>query len=412
MFELRKPNVQVQIHAEIVEQEALDQIKLIESHPAFNGLVAIMPDVHAGAGCVIGFTGRFRNAVIPNIIGVDIGCGVAAYPLHENTEIDFNAFDKYARASIPLGFNSRNITDMTTFAAKEPTDALLRHTNFRHDLFDSSTGMYWVIEKARDFLHTKITGKKIEPTTQLATLGGGNHFIEIDEDQDGRKYIVVHTGSRNFGLKVANYYQKMARELCEAMSIEVPKGLEYLPMTDGYGKAYMKDMKTAQDYARLNRRFILEILLKHFNVEIEDVKYIESTHNYISERDHIIRKGAISAHKGERVIIPLNMSDGIIIGRGKGVSKYNYSAPHGAGRMFGRKEMYRRLERGEVSMKEFEDKMGGIFSTSVSEATFDESPMAYKPVDKVMEFIKETVEVEAVLKPVYNLKDDTKKKRR
>lgn len=243
------------------------------------------------------------------------------------------------------------------------------------------------------------------PLLQLGTLGGGNHFIEIDESPEGERYITVHTGSRNFGLKVALYYQGIAKEITKEMGIEVPDGLEYLPMSAG-GKEYMKWLKTAQWYARVNRRMILSAILGFFKEDMHESHLIESTHNYISERDHIVRKGAISAYPDERLIIPLNMSEGIILGRGKANPRYNFSAPHGAGRAFGRREMKRRLDRGDVTMEQFHSSMDGIFSTSVKKETIDESMFAYKPTEAVLKHIEETVDIDVRLKPIYNLKAD------
>lgn len=372
------------IHADMVEDTAYQQIQEIVKHPAFKELIAIMPDVHAGAGCVIGFTGKFRNAVIPNIVGVDIGCGVLTYPIGK-VDVDFEAFDEHARERVPLGFRSRGKA---------------------HPYFESHADVQIRMELIEDefYQHYGVKMSK-QPELQIGTLGGGNHFIEIDEAPDGEKFITIHSGSRNFGLKVANYFQSKAKKLMEEMSLEVPAGLEYLPMSFG-GEEYMRWLHIAQDYALLNRAIMMTELLEFFELPYMHSRSTLSVHNYISKRDHIIRKGAISAHKDETVVIPLNMAEGIIIGKGKSNRKYNFSAPHGAGRAFGRKEMMRRLERGEVSMNDFEDSMTDVFSTSVSEKTIDESPFAYKPTEQVLKHIEETVEITARLKPVYNLKAD------
>jgi len=231
--------------------------------------------------------------------------------------------------------------------------------------------------------------------------------VEIDADRDGNKYLTIHCGSRNFGLKVATYYQKKAVKISKAMKVVVPNGLEYLP--NGYGaEDYLSMIKVAHDYACANRRMIIERLLEYFDVSMVKERVIESVHNYISPRDNIVRKGAVSAKKGEDVIIPFNMADGIILGRGKSNKDYNFSAPHGAGRSFGRKDMKRQLAEGKITMCEFTDRMSGVYSTSVCKNTIDESPMAYKPVESVMKHIQETVDIQAWMKPVYNLKDDTK----
>lgn len=402
---------EVKIHASIIDDTAKEQIEQARVHPAFEGLIAIMPDVHAGAGCVIGFTGKFSKAVIPNIVGVDIGCGVTSYPLGK-LPMDFKAFDEYARAHIPLGFNSRNVTTRRRVQGIDSLSVNQEYLDFMELLPESSDRTLCRVLSSSlcvgvQFFEEMGIEMKTPPTNQVGTLGGGNHFIEVDEDpESGERYLTVHSGSRNLGLKIANAFQAKAKVICEEMNIDTPAGMEYLPMSAG-GIDYLKYMRFAQCYARLNRKVMLCILLDHLGIEPENDSFIESTHNYISERDHIIRKGAISAHKDQKVIIPMNMADGVIIGTGKSNKDYNFSAPHGAGRLHGRKEMFRRLERGEWSMQDFTDRMKGVFSTSVKRATFDESPFAYKAKEDVIKFVEETVNVEKILKPVYNLKDDT-----
>lgn len=374
------------IHADMIDDTAREQIEQVRTHPAFKDLIAIMPDVHAGAGCVIGFTGRFRDTLIPNIVGVDIGCGVLAYPIGKH-KIDFEAFDAHVRGRVPLGFKSHDapplcfVNDPSALQTAAELSYHIEEEFFKHYGVKMST----------------------PPLRQLGTLGGGNHFIEIDQAPDGEQYIVIHSGSRNFGLKVATHFQKMAKTITNEMGIMVPKDLEYLPMSAG-GEEYMKWLHIAQRYAQLNRYTMLAEILDFFGELYDREKSIESVHNYISERDHIIRKGAISAHSDQTVIIPLNMAEGVIIGQGKSNKNYNYSAPHGAGRAFGRKEMGRRLERGEVTMDDFTQSMEGIFSTSISAKTIDESKFAYKPTDSVMKHIAETVDITMRLKPIYNSK--------
>ena len=375
------------IHASLIEDVAKEQVDNMVTHPSMKGLISIMPDVHAGAGSVIGFTGKFNNSIIPNIVGVDLGCGVVCHNLGKK-KIDFAKLDSYIRENIPLGFNSRNGTHL--------------RTTFKDDEINDSID--FISKKARMFYEHYDAHMSTHPINQLGTLGGGNHFIEIGKDEIGNQYLLIHTGSRNFGLKVANYFQKRAKQLCKEMGIITPTDLEYLPMCAG-GEEYLKWMRVAQDYARINREIICRIILKYLKVEFNSEKYIESVHNYIAN-DNIVRKGAIQAYQGQRVLIPLNMADGTIIGIGKGNSRYNFSAPHGAGRIYGRKEMKRRLDRKEVSMKEFNDSMKGIFTTSVKKETIDESKFAYKSFKDIEEYLKETVEIEKVLKPVYNLKSD------
>src|SRR3990167_2215884 len=394
-YEIKNNGTGVKIHAGIIEEEAKKQIDLIASHPAIRGLVAIMPDVHAGAGCVIGFTGKFDKAVIPNLVGVDIVCGVLTYRLNCK-EIDFAKLDDYIRKNIPTGFKSRSIdwVNVQGFFDKLPM-------KLRQQIYDISS-------RADAFLKSNAIKSNTLPSQQIGTLGGGNHFIEIEKGSDNELYLTIHSGSRNFGLKVADYYQNMARKIVEEMNISVPRDLEYLPLSYG-GISYLLMAKLVQDYACCNRMAMMHTILRFLGEDRDDgweeQRIIESVHNYISDRDHIIRKGAISAHKDEKLVIPLNMGAGIVIGTGKGNKDYNWSAPHGAGRLYGRKDMIRKLNSGKFySMEAFEDIMKGIYTTSVNRSTFDESPFAYKPWDSISSYLEETVDVEQVAKPVYNLK--------
>jgi tRNA-splicing ligase RtcB (3'-phosphate/5'-hydroxy nucleic acid ligase) len=389
MFEIEKKQCQLLIHAKELEPIADEQVHLIVNHPALHGLIAIMPDAHAGSGCVIGFTGKFRNAVIPNIVGVDIGCGVACHPLTGVSNIDFPALDSHIRENIPLGMNWHGST--ASFDRPEVPQNLRR----------AFTTLCNHIEEG--FYKDNRIGKHIQAINQIGTLGGGNHFIEIGQDEHGGYHLIVHSGSRNLGKRVAEFYQDRAGRVTREMGINVPKGQEFLPMSAG-GDQYMKWAAAAQTYARYNRRMMLVTILSFFGVPFDEQQVIESVHNYISEKDHIIRKGAISAHKDERVIIPLNMADGTIIGTGKGNTSYNLSAPHGAGRKHGRKEMFRRLDKGEFSLEKFKESMLHVFSTSVSRETFDESKFAYKSFEDIESYLLETVEITGRLTPVYNLK--------
>lgn len=378
------------IHADLLEPAAKEQINLLVDHPAITGLIAIMPDVHLGSGCVIGTTARFTNAVIPNIVGVDIGCGVLTYKLPSNLGFAYSEFDNFVRKTIPLGFNSHE------------------NNNIAEKIYDIeevfklpiASQLSNILMEARNF-YTHITNKK-DPGLQLGTLGGGNHFIELEKDKSDALYLTVHTGSRNFGKQVADYYQGMARQICIEMNLTVPKDMEYLPMSSG-GKQYMHHLKIAQDYAALNRRVIISELLEFFGLTYDVSNVIESVHNYIDSTG-IIRKGAISARLNEQVVIPLNMGEGIILGVGKGNPRYNWSAPHGAGRVFGRQEIFRHLKKGTFSMDDYRRVMSHVFSTTVTENTFDESPFAYKTYANIEKHLNETVNVKEIVRPVYNIK--------
>lgn len=394
-YEIKNNGTGIKIHARIIEDDARRQIELIASHPIIRGLIAIMPDVHYGVGSVIGLTCKFGKGVIPNLVGVDMGCGVLSYRL-DCTEIDFAKLDDYIRKNIPTGFNSRSLdwVDTQGFFDKLPMP-------LRQQIYDVSS-------RADMFIKSNAIKSNTLPSQQIGTLGGGNHFIEVEKGSDGELYLTIHTGSRNFGLKVANFYQSIARKIVEEMNISVPRDLEYLPLSFG-GISYLLQLKLAQEYAHCNRMAILHTILRFLGEDrdtaLEEDRIIESVHNYISDRDHIIRKGAISAHKDEKVVIPLSMGAGIVIGKGKGNKDYNWSAPHGAGRLFGRKDMLRRLDSGTFySMEAFKESMEGIFTTSISRETYDESPFAYKPWDSMSSYLAETVDIEQVAKPVYNLK--------
>ena len=407
----------LKIFTDNIEQEAIDQINTLLEQPAFADCkVRIMPDVHAGAGCVIGFTADLGDKVIPNIVGVDIGCGMFTVELGRIdtgingktdssivsyvTDIDYEKLDNVIRTCIPSG---RNVHEEIDYIFPE-----LKNLRCYNNL------------KNIDWLERS-----------MGTLGGGNHFIEIDEGFEGRKYLVIHTGSRNLGKQVADYYQNLAVELMigrdklayerdrliaeykdQGRSSEIqdaikelrntwrnktndiPKELCYL--TGKYRDDYIYDMKICQRFAKQNRLMIaLKIML---SMGWYSIDLFETVHNYIDE-SNMIRKGAISAKKGEKVLIPINMRDGSLLCVGKGNEDWNCSAPHGAGRI-----MSRSKARESISMESFRESMAGVYTTSVCESTIDESPMAYKPMDEIISNIKDTVDILDVLKPVYNFK--------
>ena len=395
----------LKIFTKNVEQEAVDQIELLLAQDAFKDCkVRIMPDVHAGKGCVIGFTADLGEKVIPNIVGVDIGCGMLCVSLGQ-TDIDFEKLDNVIRSYVPSG---RDVHDGRIIRFDELQD----------------------LKCYRELRDTKRLERSI------GTLGGGNHFIEVDVAEDGYKYLVIHTGSRNLGKQVADYYQNLAFELMsgkdklyeeqdriieeykatgrkseiqnaiaelhrnfKAVNPNIPKDLCYLE--GKYREDYLHDMRICQKFAYMNRVMIAQIICNHmgWGVDADMPDYFECIHNYIDHDSNIVRKGAISAKLGEKVLIPINMRDGCIIGTGKGNEDWNQSAPHGAGRV-----MSRTKAKELVSLEEFEKAMDGIYTTSVNQSTIDESPMAYKTLDEIVENIKDTVDVLAIIKPVYNFK--------
>ena len=396
----------LKIFTKNIDEEALKQINELLDQDAFkDSKVRIMPDVHAGKGCVIGFTGNLGNKVIPNIVGVDIGCGMLCIELG-NVELDLEKIDNIIRKYVPSG---RNV-----------------HEKLQSKFVD--------LEKLYCLKELKNNNDFLERS--LGTLGSGNHFIEIDKDEDNNKYLVIHTGSRNLGKQVASIYQNKAVEYCSykkemqeekekikleykkqgrkseitAALIDVEKkyeGKTKLPIDLCYlegenREKYLHDMKICQEFARTNRLCIAkQILFNYFNIDNLDnnFKYFETIHNYISFEDNIIRKGAIAARSGERVLIPMNMRDGCIIGIGKGNDDWNKSAPHGAGRI-----MSRNKAKETVRIDEYKNSMSGIYTTSVNEDTIDEAPMVYKPMQEIVECIKDTVEIEKIIKPIYNFK--------
>ena len=396
----------LKIFTDNIEPTALNQIYTLVKQPAFADCkVRIMPDVHAGAGCVIGFTADLGDKVIPNIVGVDIGCGMLTVELGK-IDIDFDYLDKAIWENVPSG---REVNETAIY----PTE---------------------VIEYIRCYKALKDPERLVR---SIGSLGGGNHFIEIDTDSEGVKYLVIHTGSRNLGKQVAEYYQNLAIETMQGKDeliamqkkliadykkqgrkaeiqkaiaelhrkfspnpLGIPKELCYL--TGKHREDYLHDMKACQHFAATNRYEIANrIVSSLFGSDIAywDLPMFETVHNYIEFGTNMVRKGAISAKAGEKLLIPINMRDGCIIGIGKGNEDWNCSAPHGAGRV-----MSRSKAKELVSLKEYENSMKGIFTTSVSRSTIDESPMAYKTMEEIIANIADTVEVVNIIKPVYNFK--------
>lgn len=393
-------NYNVKIYTDNIEEKALLQIETLLLQPAFsNCKVRIMPDVHAGAGCVIGFTADLGEKVIPNIVGVDIGCGMLTIDLG-NVDIDFEKLDLIIRDTVPSGMTAHEVP--------------IKEFN---------------LEELYCFNHLK--NKQNYLIRSIGTLGGGNHFIEVDIDEENNKYLIIHTGSRNLGKQVADYYQKLAiktmssngelnnekkkeiirkykeegrsselnkvlKELDNAtVDLNIPKELCYLE--GEYREQYLHDMRICQEYAKLNRETIANIIITAY--VFKPKSSFETIHNYIDLESNIVRKGAISAKKGEQLLIPLNMKDGCIIGIGKGNDDWNESAPHGAGRVLSRIQAKKNL-----TIDDFKNQMEGIYTTCISNETLDESPMAYKPPQEILDNICETVNVLRIIKPVYNFK--------
>jgi len=359
------------VYTEVIEEGALKQIKDLCDIEAFsNSKIRIMPDVHVGKGCVIGFTANLGEKVIPNIVGVDIGCGMLTVKLGK-VDVDFDQLDTFIRNHIPNG-KSINHDKQVDFLSVLKKLKLLKDS--RQDL------KKWV--------------------RAIGSLGGGNHFIEVNIDEEDNKYLVVHSGSRNLGHVVATHYQKVAIDYQsghkDASGKKLPDAMCYLQ--GERREDYLHDMSICQQFAALNRQVIANKILTHLFGHY-GFESFHTTHNYIDFDDNIVRKGAIKADKGREVLIPINMRDGSILAVGKGNGDWNCSAPHGAGRLMSRTKAFETID-----FKDFKEEMKGIYSTSVTRKTIDESPMAYKSIEDIIKSIGETVEIKAVLKPIYNFK--------
>ena len=391
------------VYTDVVDEKSLQQIKTLCDQEFTSGArIRLMPDVHAGAGCTIGTTMTIKDKIVPNLVGVDIGCGMETLMIHKDSEAAQKfapaQLDMIIRKNIPCGFDIRKF----------------EHQYVAEVEWDNIKGIY----------------NKHRAQLSLGTLGGGNHFIEADKDEEGNLYIVVHSGSRHAGLEIAEYYQEMAwRQLngktkadldamisqlkaegreteIEAKRVEmnaqiktqIPKDLAYV---SGYlFDDYINDMRIMQHFAMLNRKAMINSISIGLHLKKEEiVDQFTTIHNYIDTENMILRKGAVSAQKGEKLLIPINMRDGSLICLGKGNEDWNCSAPHGAGRV-----MSRMKAKKELSMEEFKAEMSGIYSTTVTKETLDEAPMAYKTMDDIVANIGPTADILNVIKPIYNFK--------
>lgn len=385
------------VFTNVIENEAVEQIKTLCNQEFITGSkIRIMPDVHSGAGCTIGTTMTITDKVIPNLVGVDIGCGMETVMITDK-EIDLEKLDKLIYEKIPSGHNIRKIP---------------------HKLINEI-----------DLNQLKCTGhvKMDRAIRSIGTLGGGNHFIEAGKDEEGNIYITVHSGSRHLGLEVANYYQKMGykalnkvsdidiekiieqlksegrekeinktiKEIKKQIITDIPQALAYVS-EELFGD-YIHDMKLIQKFAVLNRKAMMDEIIKGLGTEVAEE--FTTIHNYIDTDIMILRKGAVSAKEGEKLLIPINMRDGSLICIGKGNEDWNYSAPHGAGRLMSRTKAKKTFE-----LKNFKKEMEGIYTTSVSKDTLDECPMAYKAMEDIIKNIGDTVDIIKRIIPIYNFK--------
>ena len=399
MFEIKgKVNTAI-CYATVVEEEAIEQIRRMCDYPMTEGSkIRIMPDVHAGKGCTIGTTMTIIDKAVPNVVGVDIGCGMYTLRIREK-EIDFAKLDDAAHF-IPSGFHV--------------WDGRVEH-------FDL-TGL-------RCYRELNDAGRL---ERSLGTLGGGNHFIEVEKAADGTFYLVIHSGSRNLGKQVAEHYQQLAVDLNKGIEEYLNKREEIIRTYKEQGRRseiqaalaqlkwekenddptipadlcwlygeyladYLHDVEICQAFARRSREKMAEIILEKTGLKGEDG--FHTIHNYIDTDEMILRKGAIAAHAGEKILIPINMRDGSVLAIGRGNPEWNYSAPHGAGRL-----MSRTAAKNTLSMEEYQESMKGIYTTSVNEKTLDEAPMAYKALEDIIDVIRDSVDIVEILKPVYNFK--------
>ncbi len=397
MFEIKGKYASAKVFTDYADEASVAQILELCNQPmAQETQIRIMPDVHAGAGCTIGTTMTITDKIIPNLVGVDIGCGMETTVIKESY-IEPQKLDKLIRSEIPSGCQAR--TKQHKYAEKIDLSELYcyKHIHAEHALLS------------------------------IGSLGGGNHFIEVDKDENKNIYLVIHSGSRHLGVEIARYYQEEAYKLLngsDEMTVQnlireykaqgrqkeiesavkkikntkqtsVPKHLAYCQ-----GKLfdqYLHDMKIAQEFAVLNRQAMTDVIVRGMHWHVKD--QFTTIHNYIDIDNRILRKGSVSAQAGEVLIIPMNMRDGSLICKGKGNPDWNYSAPHGAGRLMSRSQA-----KETCSIAEYKKQMQGIYTTSVGMDTLDECPMAYKPMQEIIDNLEPTAEIISIIKPVYNFK--------
>ena len=350
------------VYADAVDPGAEGLIRALCGSPLSEGSrIRVMPDVHAGKGCAIGTTMTITDKAAPGLVGIDIGCGMSAFRVR-GKRMELQKLDKLIQSAVPAGRGARS-----------------RPHRFA-DQIDLST--------LRCVRHIQMS----KALCAIGTLGGGNHFIELDRGGDGAHWLVIHSGSRRLGAEIAGFYRK------EAFA-QSPAGIPYeLAYAAGTLMAdYLHDMKLAQDFAELNRRAIADEIIRGMKWDVEDS--FSTVHNYIDTDERMLRKGAVSAKAGERLIIPMNMRDGCLLCFGKGNPDWNRSAPHGAGRLMSRAEARR-----SFTLSQYKKEMAGVYSTSVSHDTLDESPMAYKPMSAILSQLAPTVVVTEIIRPVYNFK--------
>ncbi|ALS02963.1 RNA-splicing ligase RtcB [Enterococcus silesiacus] len=381
---------EAQVYTDMVDDSTIGQIiSLCNQEFAKDSQIRIMPDTHSGSGCVIGTTMTIKDKVVPNLVGVDIGCGLYVVKLNKSIKTNFDKLDRIIRTRIPSGSHSHD------------------KSQYMFELGAVSAPIHkgWALRS-------------------LGTLGGGNHFIEVNEGNDGL-YLVIHSGSRILGKEIAEYHQEVAYQTLSQLrkelkiqrtnaknngefektlelqklreSVKIPYELSYV--TGEHLTNYLNDMKIAQAYAAMNRKVMAEIIIKGMKWKKAVIESFDCPHNYIDLEHKLLRKGAVSAKLGEKIIVPLNMKDGSILATGMGNSDWNQSGPHGAGRVLSRSQA-----KAKISLESYQHAMKHVWTTSVSKKTIDEAPKAYKPMKQLMEDMKDTMEIQEVIRPLYNFK--------
>ena len=397
MIEIRGKYNEAKIFADVVDSASIAQVQeLCNQEFTAGSRIRLMPDIHAGAGCTIGTTMTIADKVVPNLVGVDIGCGMETVRIREG-RLELQKLDKLIQEKIPSGFAIRDSAHPYLSQIDLTELCCARHVDL------------------------------LRAERSIGTLGGGNHFIEVDRDDDGNLYLVVHSGSRHLGVEVASHYQQagykalnraddasvealIARMKAEGREKEIPKEIKRLknarqtriPKALAYVSGdlfaqYIHDMRIVQRFAMLNRQAMVDVIVKGMKLHVEE--QFSTIHNYIDTDARILRKGAVSAKAGERLLIPINMRDGSLLCVGKGNADWNFSAPHGAGRLMSRADA-----RQSFTVSAFKKQMAGVYTTSVSKATLDECPMAYKGMEDILNQIGPTADVEKILRPIYNFK--------
>ena len=397
MIEIRGKYNEAKIFADVVDSASIAQVQeLCNQEFTAGSRIRLMPDIHAGAGCTIGTTMTIADKAAPNLVGVDIGCGMETVRIREG-RLELQKLDKLIQERIPSGFAIRDSAHPYLSQIDLSELCCARHVDL------------------------------LRAERSIGTLGGGNHFIEVDRDDDGNLYLVVHSGSRHLGVEVASHYQQagykalnraddasvealVARMKAEGREKEIPREIKRLknarqtriPKALAYVSGdlfaqYIHDMRIVQRFAMLNRQAMVDVIVKGMKLHVEE--QFSTIHNYIDTDARILRKGAVSAKAGERLLIPINMRDGSLLCVGKGNADWNFSAPHGAGRLMSRADA-----RQSFTVSAFKKQMAGVYTTSVSKATLDECPMAYKGMEDILNQIGPTAEVEKILRPIYNFK--------